>query len=507
MDLLHSEHGDCSIPFGYNLPANQNYFQVTVPRSFCFYSPVNKHYVVANKLYFSSLRIVPGFFNIAATSLKQDSLDEENVTKSYPITLDFKIYNVSLLNDNERPKLLKPTSTTTGTPESLAREFNKVIGQLKRDWNKELPFFCDWVPWSSETQQVIDNVDAFIDNLNSGTITGIDWYDKYLKSLTKFQRPMSILNFSSISHEFKFAKVNKFKFPELNNINARIRLFIAPYSALSASNVMIFKSLGFDDTQYETSESQVILSNLNSDKWKSITAKYPSFFQKLIDNEIQPQTYFNIIYALDHNSNTHNFVENIILTKKELVEKTPVVTKMNQVITNFSDKLNVRLFFNSQTKIFVFPPLNSSIHLMKINMPKLIASNLGYGTVQYITNQSKKVAIDSKLSFEKQALLLSMNTGLIYVSADYSGLSQIGHTQEAFLGELEPSNKGYLDLVKTSQHEIVDYFTVSENQSGSAFITLTFKMKTFNKKGYIKDFAWTNDAKVFGNLRSSSISI
>jgi hypothetical protein len=522
---MNSVSGDLIKIFRTKVTPRQHSFNVTVPRWFCFEDskPPEQSHVLQRKLYFNTLRVIPDYFDIKATLLKMDPVEEFTADGSYHIGLHINLQDIAITDLKQRPKIIRSHVEKDPMAKLLA-EVNMIGLDFKKDYMTYQPFFVDWKPrMKSGTTMTEAQFKDFLKKMNANPKrpeTGIDWYDSSIYQRNWINVPLMnsppaehthIPVFDSHLKTYSFEEVNPFSYPtDAYRENTTIRLHIAPYTMLAASNPMVFQTLGFEiESQFKLhSDKLYAFDNSRNPHWIHLDAHFAPFPHATY---LKDYSAFNVISTLEQNKYTkihlHTFdaIESVKCTQADLALKEVLNRFVSTAVKKIAKTFNIEVSYDETTQSFSFPQVPSSnLQTFKIILPPPVGILLGYGNVPYVDKSSKKVAMRNDVSLEVQAYILAMDTGMIYVTGEYSGTSLVVGTQQSFLGELRPSSDGTLSLVNSDRYieKLRDFLRVPECRSGSDEITIEFNLTTFDKEGKTQPLIWPCNATIFGGLRS-----
>lgn len=263
--------------------------------------------------------------------------------------------------------------------------------------------------------------------------------------------------------------------------------------------------LGFaeDHRLIKKKDRQIWIDNLDSQLYEEFIATYPPANLSATDTLPSPkQTLFNFTHFFD-DSKVHTFptLRTISIVENALEDRPLFYALVDESLKEIQKGFNINIAID-KTGTFVFPSHDQeSMPTLTLIVSEIVSYMCGYGTVNYIDRETNKVTGSTqsnvKASYEESAFILSMDTGMTYLTANYIGGSMLVGSQESFIAELRPFSEGILAMESVSS-----YFQLSEDLSGSEFVQLDFYLWTdHNQKRF--PFSWNCKARIVGVIKST----
>ena len=484
-------------PFATFIETEQSDFTVTVPRSFCFSLPKDEDTTQARKVHFASLRMLPDFFNVRNLTLNQDVFDPTKV-EQFTLGFYFKMQNVALSNDNNRPVL----DLTTYNTEAIIRGLNAKAVELKKTWQANPPFLVDFVTNDYElSDKALFTI--FLEKLPKNPDVLKTWYNAIIFNKEKHQN--SLFDYK---YDLYYPKTNPYSLPRPSVLHQiRVRILVAPHTILTLSNFLFLELLGFKlntENRLYKKQQQIVLDNIDGETWREFIAlDAPLAHPEIQEVEPNKRTYFNFnhLYA---DGKLHNWDVLTInkFKQQDLLDENTFFTSIFLALRNIMKPYNFDVKFSPTHRMFLFPPPDpQTMPVFKLVVSDIVAWKLGYGLVKFIDADTVKptsgATSNVKQTFEESAFILCFDTAMVFVTSQYDGASRLVESQDSFMAELKPYPEGILALVSPS-----DYFRVQEQASGSDYVQLKFHLWTFNDEGERVRFWWPCKARLTGVLKS-----
>jgi hypothetical protein len=290
--------------------------------------------------------------------------------------------------------------------------------------------------------------------------------------------------------------INNFAIPKVvaDIDSLRLRIHIAPMTAVLFSNNLLLEDLGFTEKTYGRKVGRrFVIKNSNPDGYITLEAENapkPFVFPTI------PTTFFCAPIREVHLSPfvSLSVTQTNFKSNNELLQLLEAALGILNTWTN----LSVAVSYNAEEKkfVFTFPTTRVSV---KLHIDSRLAERLGYGLVQTITHNSVPNAAsfnESTIDVGGLSRALVWDTVMSAVTLENATSISAYGFDGPLMATLWPEEPG---IMRTrSQENIVRIPTV---QSGQAFVPLTFKVWSLGKNSSVSPLQWPVHCFVAGILK------
>lgn len=537
------------VPFRFLLEARQSHFHLQVPTQFCFSEKTNE----PNFLYFSKLDIIPDFFNQASEAYKLDSIEEDNTPMEFDIGFHVQYGPNQFL---QKDAMLKKATFVYGRQDqkpidyidSVLEFLGTAVQFQPAPFNMYNPVFFDWTFVNTNDDNALSH-DQLINEFIPQNLALL--YDEFrTRPLQPGDEVIGMEEERTYNPEdykttyfhrncFTMTSVNPWKFPRAaaQHPGLRIRLHLQPKARFVCSNMAMLQVLGFEwedpamQDRLKKAYNQFNVVNGTS-KWLTWTATKPPNPKNMDPLKAYTELSLNALVALDKTYLRKKKPIELGLTKPFILTKSEIANDdilfnyiASKAVTNFAWQFNIVVEMDTTTGKFFLPkPDGQRLVSCRIyTNPPYIMRRLGYRPYDYIDNKSEHVtdylyvtadassasataaaaAADEEKAFRKhqkardKAEILVFDSGAIHILSKQGFLEDYNNLGGQFVASLKPSVPGIMTLDRSSQ-----FLRISEYQSSSRYITLTFQLNTFAQADQSVLLNWPTGATIHGILNS-----
>lgn len=401
-----------NIPFNIRLEPGDSSFKIDVDR---------KYTDDPNRLFgFSTVTLIPDFYNQQAFKLDMDSKEELEANISH----DFQIELNTDQQTYDRKKYNAPTvpRTIPAMVKYLNQHFlnNQPIGA------KYPPAVIDWVHLltlnlspEDRNSYLVEHAMALYGEPFNGT--------RHVKALPQAYGDIFYLNHLA--------------FPTNPNVyqNIRIRINITAGISLAFSNDTLLKGLGYSAVQIPDTPKHR-LDNPFFAFETFIAAKKAA---------TEAAVYNTIVHAYPAVPRLTSDTFTFVTTKERERKPDNMAEDYSKILKEAGEKLNISLSIEHDAANKKFKIVYPAEEGFKVNLKvtPYIANKLGYGHITYITRDMVNAPYQLDIQFkdvEKVSRVQTFDTGMVVISLDQIGSQQTSQFTNTFMALLESDFGGYM---------------------------------------------------------------
>jgi hypothetical protein len=483
--------GDIPIPFRKVLLANESDFEVPVHRTFC-----------KDRCFsFSSLSVVPSYFEEQAAKLDLDTDAELNSeTNEYVDCRAGRLHQIRDIMEGTDPNFERTFKVENYNDMALTSDyvdrFNNFFLENKPPHLKAPAFYMDWMD-ARFYGKPLGDLYAFVKSNFADyyvpTAEVREWtpgvHDAGLPAGLKDLPDANCLNFPSVP----------FRAEILDRIY--LRLHLAPMTKLISSTANILNFLGFDvenERARNTGDhhSQIVFLN-DTHRWKIIIASRP-MPQKLAERPVKHKI------RMGHALNEVGAEVAFGMSERSNRKNALLLAKLEAVFARATDMSNIRFgidFAKDESKFKVrFPPDVASRVLMSPNLQ----NRLGMGSYQAVYPAIEpQTRLDPEAETKEpdsltMARALVLDTGISICTPARGMTSSAMFLADNYMVMLHPTVSGTLETKDVRSNPVV---LDDEVRYGSEnVVQLRFRLHRYLNNGEIVPFGWKVNSYVTGIL-------
>jgi hypothetical protein len=479
---------DVIVPFRERIPAETSTFSIQVPRQ---YAP--------NRLfYFSRLFLSPNLFNVEAKELKLEANAEDQLAAAadynFEVNLTAQFPNVKAFFPNAYNNKLPATDT-------FITSVNQYFDSQKPEFALQCPFFFDWVDLNNRSEHDYETYARF---------TGMIFYNEpYDKAKHAGNLPQSVATMEG---------VNDLKNPihTMNEALAfarfRYRLWLAPYTRITFSSESPLVDLGFTPEQFGArtvmKQIEIVNPTYRYRVW-NVGVNMPSKLFTKWDFKMTASPFSAFFYSARYP---------LQLSPEKWDNSEELGKILANVVKKLATDINVSISFeydaNSFKFIVKFPAADTV--LLFLNLTNEVCARLGYSGVAAIhkgstpepvaplTAASAAAAADqTSTDAQKKCVSICYDTGLVIVSLEQTRANSTCGIDDYHMASLFPHSSGTMQMAAWPNPSLAPCTAVPLSTGASTVVPLHFNLSRIYDNQTVADFAWKQEAFIYGELRGT----
>jgi hypothetical protein len=295
---------------------------------------------------------------------------------------------------------------------------------------------------------------------------------------------------------------NNFKLPlgDIENFpGLRMRINIAPYTAVYFSTIGMMEALGFTEVNFDSERvaKRLCMKNERATGYISIVAENPPL-------SVIPKTNTSMFCTPYQLRFISPFCK-ITLSQEQLKSNKEILKQLQATLDELTSLTNVNVFvrYDEEEKMFHFgfpwKRVGASLHFTDHRL----SERIGYSGDRVIGRDQHSAIATSRegvLDAEAMATALSLDTGMIAITLDSSSAINTYGMEDHLMGTLWPEKPGIFKLVdKSSQIDSAVMLPIAS--SGQALTALRFNVSTITQHSKITPLQWPIHSFVYGVLK------